>query len=112
MRAALTAIVFDFDGVIADSERLHLAAYQRVLAPLGFELSDEAYYAHYLGYDDVGVFRRYARDRELDWDDGRIRTLCAEKGVCFEDLAARGEMLFRGAADFIAMRMRVGRSRY
>jgi beta-phosphoglucomutase len=98
---ALHAIVFDFDGVIADSERLHLAAYQRVLAPLGLELSDEAYYSRYLGYDDVGVFRRYARDSELAWDDGTIRTLCAEKGARFEELAARGEMIFKGAADFI-----------
>ena len=83
MRRALEAIVFDFDGVIADSERLHLAAYQRVLEPLGLELSDEAYYSTYLGYDDAGVFRRYARDSELAWDDGIIRTLCTEKGVCF-----------------------------
>ena len=30
----ITAIVFDFDGVIADSEVLHLRAYQEVLAPL------------------------------------------------------------------------------
>jgi HAD superfamily hydrolase (TIGR01509 family) len=101
MTRALSAIVFDFDGVIADSERLHLTAYQVVLAPLGLELSDEAYYSTYLGYDDVGVFRRYARDRELAWDDGTIRTLCTEKGARFEELAARGEMLFDGAADFI-----------
>jgi beta-phosphoglucomutase len=101
MTRALAAIVFDFDGVIADSERLHLAAYQRVLAPMGLELSDEAYYAQYLGYDDVGVFRRYGRDRELGWDDGTIKTLCAEKGARFEELTARGEMLFPGAAAFI-----------
>ena len=35
----LEAIVFDFDGVIADSERLHLQAYQDVLAPLGLALA-------------------------------------------------------------------------
>jgi HAD superfamily hydrolase (TIGR01509 family) len=101
MRRALSAIVFDFDGVIADSERLHLLAYQRVLAPRGLELSTEAYYSTYLGYDDVGVFRRYARDRDLPWDDDAIRALCLEKGTVFEELASRGEMLFDGAADFI-----------
>jgi HAD superfamily hydrolase (TIGR01509 family) len=101
MTRPLAAIVFDFDGVIADSERLHLAAYQRVLAPLGLELSDEAYYSRYLGYDDLGVFRRYARDAELAWDDGTIRRLTAEKGARFEELASRGEMLFEGAAEFI-----------
>lgn len=101
MTRPLQAIVFDFDGVIADSERLHLAAYQRVLAPLGLELSDDAYYSTYLGYDDVGVFQQYARDRALAWDDGTIRTLCTEKGARFEELAARGEMIFEGAAAFI-----------
>jgi beta-phosphoglucomutase len=101
MTRALAAIVFDFDGVIADSERLHLTAYQRVLTPRGLELSQEAYYEQYLGYDDLGVFRRYARDRGLAWDDAEIRALVAEKGQCFEQLAAGGEMLFPGAAAFI-----------
>jgi len=101
MTHSLAAIVFDFDGVIADSERLHLAAYQRVLAALGLELSGGDYYAQFLGYDDVGVFRRYARDRELPWDDAAIKRLCAEKGSRFEELASRGEMLFPGAAAFI-----------
>ena len=47
----LHAIVFDFDGVIADSERLHLRAYQEVLEPQGIELSERDYYDRYLGYD-------------------------------------------------------------
>ncbi len=37
----LQAIVFDFDGVIADSERLHLRAYQDVLLPEGVTLTDQ-----------------------------------------------------------------------
>ena len=32
------ALVFDFDGVIADDEPLHLAAFQRTLAAEGIEL--------------------------------------------------------------------------
>ena len=101
MTRPLNAIVFDFDGVIADSERLHLAAYQQVLSPLGLELSERVYYEQYLGYDDAGVFRRYSRDRGLDWDDPRIKALIAAKGARFEALTAHGEMLFPGAAAFI-----------
>ena len=41
----IRAIVFDFDGVLADSEPLHLLAYQEVLAGLGVTLSREEYYA-------------------------------------------------------------------
>ena len=52
----IKAIVFDFDGVLADSEPLHLRAYQEVLSQFGVTLSREDYYANYLGYDDEGVF--------------------------------------------------------
>lgn len=98
---ALQAIVFDFDGVIVDSERLHLRAYQEVLAPEGVTLSSEDYFASYLGYDDVGVFKALGKDRGLPMDDGRVHTLIARKGQRYESLVAAGEMLFPGAADFI-----------
>lgn len=35
------AVLFDFDGVIADTENYHVAAWQRTLARLGWEVSDE-----------------------------------------------------------------------
>lgn len=35
------AVFFDFDGVIADTENLHIAAWQRTLAALGWEATDE-----------------------------------------------------------------------
>src|SRR2546429_585951 len=44
------ALVFDFDGVIADDEPLHLAAFQEALAAEGIALTREAYYARYLGF--------------------------------------------------------------
>jgi beta-phosphoglucomutase len=97
----LHAIVFDFDGVIADSERLHLRAYQEILAPEGIKLSTEDYFARYLGYDDVGVFKALGRDRDVQMDDHRVSELIARKGQRYESLAAAGEMLFPGAADFI-----------
>ena len=97
----LHAIVFDFDGVIADSERLHLRAYQEVLAPEGITMSNEDYFARYLGYDDVGVFKALGRDHDVPMDEHRVSELIARKGQRYESLAAAGEMLFPGAADFI-----------
>ena len=98
---SLHAIVFDFDGVIADSERLHLRAYQEILALEGIEMSTEDYFARYLGYDDVGVFKAIGRDGGVPMDDQRVSDLIARKGQRYESLAAAGEMLFPGAADFI-----------
>jgi beta-phosphoglucomutase len=98
---SLQAIVFDFDGVIADSERLHLRAYQDILRPEGVELSDRDYYDRYLGYDDLGVFRELGKDRGWTVDAERVAALIESKGRRYEELAAAGEMLYPGAADFI-----------
>jgi beta-phosphoglucomutase len=97
----LHAIVFDFDGVIADSERLHLRAYQEVLGPEGLPLSEQAYYDRYLGYDDVGVLRTLSRDLGVALEEARIAELIARKSHRYEELAAAGEMLYPGAAAFI-----------
>ncbi|HWI18579.1 MAG TPA: HAD family phosphatase [Vicinamibacterales bacterium] len=105
---ALQSIVFDFDGVIADSERLHLRSYQDILAPEGITISTEDYLAKYLGYDDVGVFKAIGRDHDVPMDDGRVAELIARKGERYESLAASGEMLFPGAADFIRSAVAAG----
>jgi beta-phosphoglucomutase len=98
---ALHAIILDFDGVIADSERLHLKAYQDILAEEGWALRAEEYFDRYLGYDDEGVFRMLARDRGWDVSTDAVATLIERKGARYEQLAAAGDMLFAGASSFI-----------
>jgi beta-phosphoglucomutase len=98
---ALQAIVFDFDGVIADSEMLHLRAYQHVLAAEGIAISSQEYFDHYLGYDDVGVFKALAQEKGLALDEARLQQLIERKGERYESLAAAGDLLFPGAAEFI-----------
>ncbi|MGE0041020.1 MAG: HAD family hydrolase [Vicinamibacterales bacterium] len=97
----LHAIIFDFDGVIADSERLHFRAYQDVLAEDGVAFTQQEYLASYLGYDDVGMFRQLAKDRGLPMDEARLDALIERKGARYEALAAAGGMIFPGAAEFI-----------
>ena len=69
---SLRAVVFDFDGVIADSEPLHLRAFQDVLSGPGIVLTADDYYAQYLGYDDVGVFRAIGAARRARWTEADI----------------------------------------
>ena len=78
MTLSLQAIVFDFDGVIADSEPLHLRAFQKTLQEQGLELSTRDYYTRYLGYDDKGLFEALARDRALSMSDGQVASLVAK----------------------------------
>jgi beta-phosphoglucomutase len=98
---ALQAIVFDFDGVIANSEPLHLKAFQEALAEDGIELSAADYFKRYLGYDDVGMFEALARDRGLAMGDRQVATLVTRKGVKLQAMLDAGSVLFPGAAGFI-----------
>ncbi|MBM4154745.1 MAG: HAD family phosphatase [Lentisphaerae bacterium] len=80
------AVFFDFDGVIADSERLHHRAYQLVLDPLGLGFSWEAYQAEYIGYDDRDVFRLVHHRAGRDLAPDGIRALVARKAEGFAGL--------------------------
>jgi HAD superfamily hydrolase (TIGR01509 family) len=52
----LRAVIFDFDGVIVDSEPLHFRLFQRLLGDEGVPLTREDYDAIYLGMDDRECF--------------------------------------------------------
>jgi beta-phosphoglucomutase len=97
----LQAIIFDFDGVIANSEPLHLRAFQAALGEHGISFGADEYYARYLGYDDVGLLERLGADRSLEWSPRHITALVARKGVKLQELLHAGAVLFPGAADFI-----------
>jgi beta-phosphoglucomutase len=99
----LQAVFFDFDGVIADSEPLHLRAYQAVLKADGMELDRKDYYARYLGYDDVGLFEALARDRGIAVGADKIDHWIASKSRIVEDLLSKDSVLFPGAAACVRM---------
>jgi beta-phosphoglucomutase len=101
LTSALQAIIFDFDGVIADSEPLHLRAYQQALDEEGVTVTRDEYFSRYLGYDDVGMLEAVARDRSLPWSARHITALVARKGEKLQALLKDDDVLFPGAADFV-----------
>jgi HAD superfamily hydrolase (TIGR01509 family) len=98
---ALAAVVFDFDGVIADSEPLHLRTYQEVLGEFDLTLDPRDYYERYLGFDDAGVFRALAEDRGLRFTAQTLDALIARKAERLQALLGGAEALFPGAADCV-----------
>src|SRR4051812_5258735 len=94
----LRAIVFDFDGVIANSEPFHFRGYRDVLAAEGVVLTEADYYARYLGYDDVGAFERIGVEQGAAWTPAQIAALVARKALRLEELERGLSVLFPGAA--------------
>jgi beta-phosphoglucomutase len=92
--SSLRAVVFDFDGVLADTERLHLVALRDTLATRGWTLTDEDYFAHYLGYDDRGCMTEFARRQGVALSGDGLHAMLGDKEERYASLVARGEVLY------------------
>jgi beta-phosphoglucomutase len=65
------AILFDFDGVLLDSEPVHCACWAEVLAPFGVTVEWEYYRQHGVGVDDREMLRTLAArfDPPRNWEE-------------------------------------------
>jgi beta-phosphoglucomutase len=99
----LKAVIFDFDGVIADTEALHFAAFNDVLAQYNIELTEEEYYEQYLGYSDIDCFNAINDSYKLEWDDAEIEDLVLQKADTFEGYLSAGAVIIKGVPQFVEM---------
>ena len=101
---AMIATLFDFDGVLVDTEPVHLAAFRDVLAPFGVTVSDSAYLEKYFGFDDKGAFRAMLHDAGRRPDDDEIARLVEAKKPAFMARIVSELRVFPGAADLVRRR--------
>jgi beta-phosphoglucomutase len=59
------AVLFDFDGVLVNSEPLHFRAFREVLAAEHIDLTEDEYYRELIGFDDRGAFHHIFQSRRL-----------------------------------------------
>jgi len=97
----LKAVVFDFDGIIVDSEPLHCRAFQKLLEPLGAGFTWDEYVERYMGFDDRDAFREAFRVHGLALDGETLSSLIAAKATMFQEVAREGVNSYSGAVDLI-----------
>jgi len=86
------AIIFDFDGVLADTEDLHCAAYQAVATTVGVGLTLEDYHRHYLGLPDRECLAALCQRHGVPLDRISLDRLVAQKREQFARLADRASL--------------------
>lgn len=107
---ALRAVIFDFDGVIVDSEPLHYGSLREALRPEGIHLDEDEYRKTYLAYDDRGAIRLALERHGVRWDGERVESIARRKARDFERLLP-GVPFFAGARELVealAAEMAVG----
>lgn len=97
----LSAIIFDFDGVIADTEPLHFAGFRQTLAEIGISLTESEYYANYLGYDDRGCFIAALTAHHRPTDPSALAQLMQRKAHAYLESVKDHLVIFPGVRELV-----------
>jgi beta-phosphoglucomutase len=98
----IRAIIFDFNGVIADDETPHVCCFQQALAEAGLALTKEDYYGAYLGMDERTCTRMLLARRDGTCDEAEVFRIGERKAELFRAHAALHKPeLFPGVVGFV-----------
>ena len=86
----LRAVIFDFNGIIVDDEPIHFELFQPVLNEEGINLTEQDYYARYLGCDDRGAFTTAYREHGRGLSQSKLAQLIERKAAYYrEDIKSK-----------------------
>lgn len=97
----LTAVIFDFDGIIVDTEPIHYRAFQEVLNSLELRYTWEEYLERYIGFDDRDAFREVFRVAGRQLEERVLGDLINRKAAVFEEIVRQGVKPYPGVLNLI-----------
>ncbi|MBT3278059.1 MAG: HAD family phosphatase [Phycisphaerales bacterium] len=97
----MQALIFDFDGVVMDSEPIHFEAFRQSIAPLGVDFSWDTYCADYLGFDDREGFAAILTDAGVDLATVSIPELIEAKTQIVQHLLATATETIPGTVEML-----------
>jgi HAD superfamily hydrolase (TIGR01509 family) len=98
----IRAMIFDFNGVIADDETPHLRCFQQALAEHGLSLTKDDYYGTHLGMDERTCAAALLAARDGTCDRARLQAMMDRKATLFREYTAiHKPALFPGVVEFV-----------
>jgi HAD superfamily hydrolase (TIGR01509 family) len=97
----LKAIIFDFDGVLADTEPLHYRMFREVLAEEGLTLTLEDYTTAYVGLTDAACFHAVLEASGETPTYGRLNSLVEKKTRRMQAALLHEPVLLPGVEEFV-----------
>ena len=95
------AVIFDFDGVIVDTEPLHYKAFQQILNPQGLGFSWEQYIDTYMGFDDRDAFVEAFKTKGKLLSHEELTGLISDKAEIFQKVIQGGVTPYPGVINLI-----------
>ncbi len=100
-QAKISAVLFDLDGVLADSEELHRKTFNEVFAPFGVSISKSYWYVHYTGTGSRHIVHDLLQRHHLAADENK---LVEERKALFAQEISQGHLEpVRGAPELVSL---------
>ena len=101
----MEAVIFDLDGLLADTENISLKVYQELLEDFGILFTEETYSREYSGHREEENVQRFLDTYDLPWNFDQT----LEKVYELEArILAKGVNLKKGAKNLLAFLQREG----
>lgn len=97
----LRAVIFDFNGIIANDEPIHFELFAKVMAEERVIISRDEYNLLYLHLNDRDAFKTALEKHEKTEGQGFISSLIKRKSAYYNKLISDRDLLFPDAAEFI-----------
>ncbi|HOP40032.1 MAG TPA: HAD family phosphatase [Geobacteraceae bacterium] len=97
----LKAVIFDFDGIIVDTEPIHYKAFQEILRPIGLAFSWNEYLEKYIGFDDRDAFREAFAGAGKRLDGEVLSDLINRKAEVFQEIVQKGVKPYQGVIELV-----------
>lgn len=97
----LRTVIFDFDGILVDSEPIIMRLTQQMAAQEGWEISQEEYYRDYLALDDRGIIEHLYATHSRPLNPARRDELIAWKARAYREIIREGLPPMPGAVEFV-----------
>src|SRR6185503_2547719 len=103
----IRAVIFDFNGILADDDPIHMQAFRRVAEEEGLTFTEEEYMERYLPLNDRDCFEELWQKNGRQLKNGALDDLIRRKSVYYFGAIDQKNVLFKSAPD--AVRAAAGR---
>src|SRR5262245_9335927 len=93
----IRALIFDFNGVLADDDPIHMEAFRRVAIEEGLSFTDEEYIDKYLPLNDWDCFKTLFSERSQPLPQPKLDHLIRRKSDFYFQAIAEKTVLFAEA---------------
>ena len=101
MPPSFDAILFDFDGVLVDSEPVHYSCWYDLLHNVGIELTWDQYHSRFSGISHLGLIQQFAELRDPPVPMDQMWEIYGQKQVLYRGKSEDGHLLLHATREML-----------